>query len=128
MDRWRSQPAKRSETEQHRSPSEAWPATYSRLGRAKQINAVVLLAAVKQLSVNIVRIDDVLLRQQVFVLQGLMNDGGPGIIGDGSTGRFDMRDQVRALLLARFGQMDGCHPPNSCCASCCNGRPDRRGS
>jgi len=60
---------------------------------------------VKQLSVNIARIDDVLLRQQVFVLQGLMNGGGHGIIGDGSTGRFDMRDQVRVLLLARFGQM-----------------------
>ena len=46
-----------------------------------------------------------LLGQQFFLLESFMNAGGSRIIGDGSGGRFDMGDQVRAVFLTGFRQM-----------------------
>ena len=41
-----------------------------------------------------------------------MNGGGSGVIGDGSGSRFNMSDQMRAVFLTRFGEMDASILPN----------------
>jgi hypothetical protein len=76
------------------------------MGGADEINAKVLLTAVQQLRIDIAGIDDMLLGQQVFLLEPFMNGRGSCIIGDGCGRRFNMGDQMRAVLLTRFGEMD----------------------
>ena len=75
-------------------------------GRTHQIDLVVLLALEQQFGIHIARIDTMLIWQEVFVLEAFMNDGGSGIIGNRSGGRFDMGDQMRTAFFTGFGQMD----------------------
>src|SRR6266705_150754 len=76
------------------------------MGGADQVNAIVLLTAVQQLGIDIAGIDDMLLGQQVFPLEPFMNGRRSCIIGDGCGRRFNMGDQMRAVFLTRFRQMD----------------------
>ncbi|SRR6266566_1159549 len=85
------------------------------------------LSAVPQLSIDIAAIDDMLFGQQVFLFEPFMNARGSCIIGDGSGRRFDMGDQMRAVLLTRFGEMNASILPNWWCASYCNGHEDSEG-
>jgi len=64
----------------------------------------------QQLSIDVAGIDDMLLRQQFFLLESFMNGGGCGVISDRSRSRFDMSDQVRAVFLAGFRQVDASTP------------------
>ena len=75
-------------------------------GGANQIDAIILLTAVQQLGIDIARIDDMLLGQQFLLLEPFMNAGRSRIVGDRSGGRFDMGDQVRAVFLTGFRQMN----------------------
>jgi hypothetical protein len=97
------------------------------MGGADQVNAIVLLTTVQQLGIDIAGIDEMLLGQQVFLLEPFMNASGSCIIGDGSGRRFNMGDQMRAVFLARFRQMDASSLPNWSCASYCNGHEDSEG-
>jgi hypothetical protein len=46
-----------------------------------------------------------LIWQEVLLFESFMNGGRPRVVGDGSCGRVHVGDQVRAVFLARFGQM-----------------------
>ena len=75
-------------------------------GRTNQINAIVLLTAVQYLSINLARIDEMLLGQQVFLLESFMDSSGSGIVGDWGCGRFDVSDEMGTVFLAGFREVD----------------------
>ena len=75
-------------------------------GGANQINAIILRAAVQQPGINIAGIDDMLLGQQFFLLEPFMDAGSSRIVGDRSRGRFNMGDQMWAVFLTGFRQMN----------------------
>ena len=60
----------------------------------------------QQLGIDVAGIDDMLLGQKAFLLESFMNGCGSCIIGDGCRRRFHMGDQMRAVFLTRFGEMD----------------------
>ena len=91
-----------------------------------QINFVVLLAPVQQLGIDIASIDNVLIGQKLLLFEPFMDSGCPRVVGDGSRGRFNMRNQVRAVFLTGFGEMNlEPHPTGGALRGSC-GRPDRR--
>ncbi len=91
-----------------------------------QINFVVLLAPVQQLGIDIASIDNVLIGQKLLLFEAFMDSGCPRVVGDGSRGRFNMRNQVRAVFLTGFGEMNlEAHPTGGALRGSC-GRPDRR--
>ena len=75
-------------------------------GWTHQVDLVVLLTVNQQFGIHITGIHNMLIWQEVFVLEAFMNHGGSGIIGNRSGGGFDMRDQMRTVFFAGFGQMD----------------------
>ena len=75
-------------------------------GGTNEIDAILLLTAVQQPGINIARIDDMLLGQEFFLLEPFVDDGGSRIVGDGGRGRLDMGDQVWAVLLTGFRQVN----------------------
>jgi hypothetical protein len=71
-----------------------------------QINFVILLAPMQQLGIDIAGIDNVLIGQKLLLFEPFMDSGCPRVVGDGSRSRFHMRNQVRAVFLTGFSEMN----------------------
>ena len=80
------------------------PAVISSRG-SNQINSIVFLALVQQLGINVAGIHQMLRGLEVLVLEPFVDTRGPGVVRDGSGGRFHMGDQMGTVLLAGFRQM-----------------------
>jgi hypothetical protein len=97
------------------------------MGGADQVNSKVLLTAVQPLSIDIPALDDMLFGQQVFLCEPFMTGRGSCIIGERCGRRFHMGDQMRTVLLTRFGEMDASRRPNSWYAFYCHAHEDSEG-
>lgn len=75
-------------------------------GWTQQVDLVVLLALDQQFGIHIARIDNMLVWQELFVLEGFVDDRRSRIIRDRCRGGFHMRNEVRAFFFTGFGQMD----------------------
>ena len=95
---------------------------------ANQIDTIVLLTAVQQLGIDIACIDQMLVGQQFLLLESFMDAGGSCIVGDKGRGRFDMGDQMRAVLLSGFRQMHLKPHPTGGALRGTSAHPDRRAS
>jgi len=73
---------------------------------AEQIYVEVPPTLDDQGGVGVASVNDVQAGQEVFPLQGPMDGRGRGIVGDRGSGRLDVRDEVRPLVIARFREMD----------------------
>ncbi len=71
-----------------------------------QVDLVVLLALDQQFGIDIASIDNMLFWQELFVLEGFMDDRRSRIIRNRCRGGFHMRNEVRAFFFTSFGQMD----------------------
>jgi hypothetical protein len=65
-----------------------------------------LLALDQQFGIDIAGIHNMLFWQQVFVLEGFMDERRSRIIGNRGRGGFHVRDQMRLVLFTGFRQMD----------------------
>ena len=75
-------------------------------GGTHQINLVILLTLHEQFGIHIAGIHNMLLRQQVFVLETLMDEGCSGIIRDWGRSRFYMGNEMGTPFVTGFSQMD----------------------
>lgn len=75
-------------------------------GWTQQVDLVVLLALDQQFGIHIARIDNMLVWQELFVLEGFVDDRRSRIIRDRGRGGFHMWNEVRAVFFTGFGQMD----------------------
>lgn len=73
---------------------------------AEQVYVEVPPTLDDQACVGVAGVDDVQAGQEVFPFQGAMDGRGRGAVRDRGSGRLDVGDEVRPLVVARFCEMD----------------------
>jgi hypothetical protein len=66
---------------------------------AEQIEVVLLLTFDQQLGINVAHVGEMYIRQQIALVQRLVNPGGHCIIGWGRDGGFHVRNQMRQICI-----------------------------
>ena len=74
--------------------------------RTNDLDSKALLTLDQNPSAHLSGIDEMLSWNQVCLMQLLLNSFGHRLVGSGSLGCSDVRDEVGERLLTRFGEMD----------------------